>query len=289
MNLLIVTGMSGAGKSEVVDCLEDLGYYCVDNVPPVLLTKFAELSAQSHGAISDIALVVDSRSRAMFADFQNGLDSLKKLGYTYKTLLLDCSDAVLIHRFKETRRLHPLLSEKVESLDLAIKEERNLLQFVREAADYVVDTSEVTRSQLKTIVVQLFSSEAHGNMAITCSSFGFKHGLPPDSDLVFDVRCLPNPFYIPELRDKTGLHPEVRDYVLSSKQAQGLIPRLFDLLDYLIPQYIQEGKSRLVISFGCTGGKHRSVVFAEILAEHLRSQKLAPATFHRHINLANKV
>lgn len=287
MNLLIVTGMSGAGKSEAVDALEDLGYYCVDNVPPGLLTKFAELSSQSNGAIPDIALVVDARSRDMFADYREGLESLKTMGYAYKTLLLDCSDEVLMHRYKETRRMHPLLSGKIVSLDAAIQEERRLLGFAREAADYIVDTSSVARAQLKGIITQLFAKENSDNMAISCVSFGFKHGLPPDSDLVFDVRCLPNPFYVDELREKTGLDEEVREYVLSSKQAKELVPKLFELIDYLVPLYIQEGKSRLVISVGCTGGKHRSVVFAELIAAHLREQGISPGCYHRHMTLAN--
>lgn len=287
MNLLIVTGMSGAGKSEAVDALEDLGYYCVDNVPPGLLTKFAELSGQSNGAIMSIALVVDVRSRDMFADYREGLAELRKLDYKYKTLFLDCADEILMRRYKETRRVHPLLSGKIASLDTAIREERTLLNFARESADYIVDTSEVTRSQLKSMIVQLFSHESGETIAISCVSFGFKHGLPPDSDLVFDVRCLPNPFYIPELRDKTGLDKEVRDFVLNTKQSQDLIPRLFELIDYLVPLYIQEGKSRLVISFGCTGGKHRSVVFAELLAGHLQKQKISSSCYHKHMLLSN--
>lgn len=287
MSLLIVTGMSGAGKSQAVEALEDLGYYCVDNVPPSLLTKFAELSSQSRGGITHIALVVDARSRDMFVDYRDSLDELTRLGYAYKTLFLDCSDGILIRRYKETRRMHPLLSSKNTSLDDAIRDERELLMFARETADYLVDTSEVTRTQLKTIMVQLFSQGRGDGLAINCASFGFKHGLPPDSDLVFDVRCLPNPFYVPELRDKTGLDAKVRDYVLGSKQAQELADRLFELIDYLIPLYIQEGKSRLVISFGCTGGKHRSVVFAELTAAHLRKQGLTPSCLHRHIELAN--
>lgn len=287
MELLIVTGMSGAGKSEVVDSLEDLGYYCVDNVPPRLLARFAELSGQSDLGITSIALVVDVRSRDMFADYREGLAELKKLGYKYKTLFLDCSDEVLMRRYKQTRRKHPLLSGTITSTDAAIREERILVSFAREAADYMVNTSEASRTQLKSIIAELFSDKNLDSMAISCISFGFKHGLPPDSDLVFDVRCLPNPFYIPELRERTGLDEEVRSYVLDSEQAKELIPRLFSLLDYLIPLYIQEGKSRLVIAFGCTGGKHRSVVFSELLAEHLREQGFSPACYHRHIDLAN--
>lgn len=286
MDLLIVTGMSGAGKSEVVDSLEDLGYYCVDNVPPKLIARFAELSGQSDG-VSSIALVVDVRSRAMFADYRTSLDELKLLGYEYKTLFLDCSDEVLMHRYKETRRKHPLLSSTITSTDAAISEERVLVRFAREAADYMVDTSEVSRTQLKGIISDLFSDKNRDSMAISCTSFGFKHGLPPDSDLVFDVRCLPNPFYIPELRDLTGLDEAVRSYVMDSQQAEELVPRLFSLLDYLIPLYIKEGKSRLVIAFGCTGGKHRSVAFAELLAAHLREQGFSPDCYHRHMELAN--
>lgn len=287
MKLLIVTGMSGAGKSKVVDFLEDLGYYCVDNVPPKLLARFAELSGQSNGKITSIALVVDVRSRDMFSDYHEELDNLKNLGYDCKTLFLDCSDEVLMRRYKETRRRHPLLSETITSTDEAIKEERALVKFARESADYLVTTSDANIAQLKDIITELFSDKNRDSMAISCISFGFKHGLPPDSDLVFDVRCLPNPFYVPELREQTGLDKDVRDYVLGFVQAGELIPRLFSLIDYLVPLYIKEGKSRVVIAFGCTGGKHRSVVFAELMAEHLRGLGFSPACYHRHMNLAN--
>ena len=286
-NILIITGISGAGKTHVADALEDLGYYCVDNVPPALVQNFAELSKQSRGEFSKIAIVVDVRSREMFSDYKSCLDELKAQGYKLKTLFLDCSDSVLIRRYKQTRRVHPLISGEISSIEDAIKEERAMLAFAKSAAEYAVDTSEVSGAQLKSIVAQLFSSDGGHTMAVSCVSFGFKHGLPPDADLLFDVRCLPNPFYVPELRDKTGLDDEVRGYVLSSGQAQGLQPKLFDLIDYLIPLYIQEGKSHLVIVVGCTGGKHRSVVFAELVAAHLNEKGIRAVTHHRHITLAN--
>ena len=287
INILIVTGMSGAGKTCVVDALEDLGYYCVDNVPPALVQNFAELSTQSRGEFSKIAIVVDVRSREMFPDFKGCLDELKVQGYKFKMLFLDCSDSVLIRRYKETRRAHPLVSGEISSIEGAIKEERGILAFAKSAADYVVDTSEVSSPQLKSLIAQLFESDGGHTMAVSCVSFGFKHGLPPDADLLFDVRCLPNPFYIPDLRDKTGLDDEVREYVLSSVHAKGLLPKLFDLIDYLIPLYVQEGKSHLVIVVGCTGGKHRSVVFAELIAAHLREQSIRAEAHHRHRTLAN--
>ncbi|MCL2033504.1 MAG: RNase adapter RapZ [Oscillospiraceae bacterium] len=286
-NILIVTGMSGAGKTHVADALEDLGYYCVDNVPPALVQNFAELSKQSRGEFSKIAIVVDVRSREMFSDFKSCLDELKAQGYKLKILFLDCAGHVLICRYKQTRRTHPLISGEISSIEDAIKEERAMLAFAKSAADYDVDTSEASDAQLKSIVAQLFSNNGENTMTVSCVSFGFKHGLPPDADLLFDVRCLPNPFYVPELRDKTGLDEEVREYVLSSPQAAGLLPRLFGLIDYLVPLYVQEGKSHLVIVVGCTGGKHRSVVFAELIASHLSGQGIRAVTRHRHITLAN--
>lgn len=283
MNILIITGLSGAGKSQAVDALEDLGYYCVDNVPPSLLLRFAQLSEKTAGGLENIALVVDVRSREMFQSFHEDLDLLSEAGYAYKLLFLDCSDDILLHRYKETRRRHPLQSETLVRLENAIAEERELLDFARENADYLVDSSEFTAAELKSRLKQLFARDNNGDMIISCASFGFKHGLPQDSDLVFDVRCLPNPYYVPELRHKTGLDREVCNFVLGFPQSQGLITRLLDFVDYLIPLYRQEGKSQLVISIGCTGGRHRSVVFAELLAVHLRENNRNVICNHRQI------
>lgn len=288
MDFVIVTGMSGAGKSQAVDALEDLGYYCVDNVPPVLLSKFAELPQQSGGKISRIALVVDVRSRDMFAEYKACLAELKAGGYQFKTLFLDCDNSILLKRYKETRRKHPLMNDMVTTMSMAIREERELLEAPKHSADFIVDTSLISASQLKNRVRELFSDGVSQSMVVSCMSFGFKHGLPVDADLVFDVRCLPNPYYVEGLREKTGLDAEVRSYVLGFEQAAGLIPRLFDLMDYLIPLYVQEGKSQLVVAVGCTGGKHRSVVFAELLAQHLSGKGSAVTVSHRDVWLANK-
>lgn len=288
MDFVIVTGMSGAGKSQAIDALEDLGFYCVDNVPPRLLLKFAELPQQSAGKISRIALVVDVRSRDMFTDYRACLGELWAANYRFKTLFLDCNDHTIIKRYKETRRKHPLMDEITTTMEAAIRDERELLESAKAGADFTIDTSLISAAQLKSRVRELFMNGVSQSMVVTCMSFGFKHGLPVDSDLVFDVRCLPNPYYIEDLRDKTGQDAAVREYVLSFEQATGLIPKLLDLLDYLIPLYIQEGKSQLVIAIGCTGGKHRSVVFAELLAKHLSGKGNAVNISHRDIKLANK-
>lgn len=287
VNILIVTGMSGAGKTHVINALEDLGYYCADNVPPALVTNFADLARQSRGEFSRMAVVVDVRSREMFHSFKSCLNGLKAREYQFKTLFLDCADSVLIRRYKETRRTHPLISGDISSMQDAIQEERGILSFAKSAADYVMDTSDVSGQQLKSMISQMFAGEKNDGIKVSCVSFGFKHGLPPDSDLVFDVRCLPNPFYIPHLRDKTGLEAEVREYVLGSPQAQVLLGKLLDLLDYLVPLYVHEGKSHLVLAVGCTGGKHRSVVFAEEISKHLQGQGVHSGTHHRHRTLAN--
>jgi UPF0042 nucleotide-binding protein len=283
VELIIVTGMSGAGKSQAVDALEDMGFYCVDNVPPSLLSKFAELPAESHGSISRIALVVDARSQGMFSDLAAKLEELRSERNLLKILFLDCDDKVLQTRYKETRRRHPLVTEEAPSLREAVARERGLVEPIRQTADYVIETSMLSTGQLKSRVRELFADARNHTMMITCMSFGFKYGLPVDSDLVFDVRCLPNPFYVDELKHRVGTEKPVRDYVLAFDAAKGLSAKILELLDYLIPLYIQEGKSQLVVSMGCTGGKHRSVVFAELLAEHLRQQGVAAGTSHRDI------
>lgn len=288
MEIVIVTGMSGAGKSQAVESLEDVGFYCVDNVPPRLLLKFAELPLYSHGSLSRIALVVDVRSRDMFAEYRSCLAELSEKGYTYKTLFLDCDDRTLLRRYKETRRKHPLTDENLPDTERAIRDERVLLNFARQNADYVIDTSMTSASQLKSRIKEIFSSGVNSSMTVSCRSFGFKHGTPVDADLMFDVRCMPNPFYIDELREYTGLDAPVRDYVMSFKEAQELVPKLFDLIDYLIPLYCAEGKSQLVIAVGCTGGKHRSVVFTELLAAHLKEKGSRVFINHRDKDRANK-
>lgn len=280
MELLIVTGMSGAGKSQAVQALEDIGFYCVDNVPPSLLASFADLS---RGQLEHIALVVDVRSHSMFADLEQRISELRAADYRVRILFLDCADHVLAQRYKETRRRHPLAQGNDRTTMEAIAEERIMLEGIRNQADYLIDTTMLAAARLRERVRELFGTETGHAMSISCTSFGFKNGLPRDSDLVFDVRCLENPYYVPELRERTGLEEPVREYVLKFPAAKQLLDKLKDLFDFLLPLYIKEGKSQLVISFGCTGGKHRSVVFAEEIAKHLRAHDVPVTVSHRDI------
>jgi len=285
VDLVIVTGMSGAGKTQVINALEDVGYYCVDNVPPRLVTKFVELPSQSDGKINRIALVVDVRSLDMFNEYFACMNELREAKCAFKTLFMDCDDRVLVTRYKETRRRHPLISEKVATVEKAIALEREMLGAARAQADFVIDTSLSSAVQVKGRIRDLFSTDPFGSMRVLCTSFGFKYGLPPDADLVFDVRCLPNPFYEEDLRAKTGLDVPVREFVMKHPQAAGLVPKLLDLIDYLLPLYTREGKSQLVVAVGCTGGKHRSVVFTQILSDHLAGKGVPVSVNHRDMGV----
>lgn len=283
MDFIIITGLSGAGKSRAIDALEDIGFYCVDNMPPSLIPKFADLCYQSGGKVNRVAIVTDIRGGDFFEDFFQELDYMKSKGVKYKILFLDANDTVLIHRYKETRRRHPLTDMFNGSVELAIKAERKILMPARERADYVVDTSLLTAQQLKQKIMGIFSTGSTEGLLIDCMSFGFKYGIPAEADLVFDVRCLPNPFYIDELKMKTGLDKEVRDYVMQSEKSVELLAKLTDLVDFLLPMYRDEGKSHLVIAVGCTGGKHRSVTFAENIYKHLSGLGLRTTVNHRDI------
>ncbi len=261
MKFVIITGMSGAGKSQAVDCFEDMGYYCIDNMPAELFSKFAEICYQSDSKINKVAFVIDSRSSEFFSDVFKGLDALEKYGESYEILFLDADDKTLVKRYKETRRTHPL-SGSGRVLE-GIEKERALLGEVKQQAKYVVDTSNMLPKDLKEYIANLFSDTGEEKpITINVVSFGFKYGVPLDADLVFDVRFLPNPYYIPELKNKTGLDKEVQDYVKKFTQTKEFIKRLDDMLSFLIPYYIEEGKSQLVIAIGCTGGKHRSVTLS---------------------------
>lgn len=279
---MVVTGLSGAGKSRAVAALEDIGFYCVDNLPPKLLPKFAELCLQSGEELSKVAIVADVRGRQMFKDLFSSLEELKKLGVNYSVVFLDCDNQVLQRRYKETRRQHPLSSKSV-SVPQAIEQERVLLGPLRAQTDYLIDTTHLSAAQLKERISDLFLGDVSQAMVVQCLSFGFKYGYPAEADLMFDVRCLPNPFYVPELKLKTGLDEEVRDYVRENDQTRGLETRLYALVDYLLPLYCQEGKSQLVIAVGCTGGKHRSVALAEALAKHIATQGVRVLVNHRDI------
>lgn len=283
MDFVIVTGLSGAGKSRAVDALEDIGFYCVDNIPPKLIAKIADFCIQSKGQIDKVAVVVDARGGALFHDLFDGLDELKKHEVAFEVLFLECSDEILVRRYKETRRRHPLLETVKGEIEQAILVERELLKPIRAMATYTIDTSHISASQLKEQIMHIFLGNERGGLLVNSMSFGFKYGIPLEADLVFDVRCLPNPFYIDELRQKTGLDGEVRDYVMEFSQSGELMEKLLDLIDFLIPQYIKEGKSQLVVAIGCTGGKHRSVTFAELIARHLIEKGTRVNINHRDI------
>ena len=283
MKFLIVTGMSGSGKSGAVNVLEDIGYYCIDNIPPQLIPKFAEICI-NNGQMQKVAIVTDIRGGELFFELDEGLNYLKSNNLDTSILFLDASDEVLIKRYKETRRRHPLDEQSHGSLQKAINTEREVLASVREHADYYIDTSDLSMGQLKETVYSLFLDNPNESMVVKVMSFGFKYGISREADLVFDVRCLPNPFYISELKQHTGLESCVRDYVLSFDQSKELEKKLKDMLDFLIPLYIHEGKSQLVIAFGCTGGKHRSVTFAETIYKHLVDKNMRCRISHRDIN-----
>lgn len=284
MQFVVVTGMSGSGKSSAVDVLEDMGYYCVDNMPPELIPKFANICSKSDGKITKVAFVTDVRGGDFFLQLTDTINELRSNHYNVKVLFLDATDEVILRRYKETRRKHPLDEVCSGNIRRAVNSEREMLSAIKEYADYYVDTSFTTTSQFKQRMYDIFLEEDDDSMKIDVVSFGFKYGNYTEADLVFDVRCLPNPFYIPELKNKTGLQSEVSGYVLKFEEAQILLNKLKDLIDFLVPLYKKEGKSQLVIAFGCTGGKHRSVTFAEAISNHLASENLKIRVTHRDID-----
>lgn len=271
MRFVIVTGMSGGGKSTALRMLEDVGFYCVDNLPVPLIEKFVELIAMPNSEVGKVALGLDVRADQPFEDAQKVLEKLKENGYSFEILFMEASDQVLLKRYKETRRMHPLSPDgRVED---GILKERKILQDIRSKADYVIDTSKLFTRELKEEIDRIFvKNEEYNSLMITILSFGFKHGIPADADLVFDVRFLPNPFYIDELKYKTGNDKEVQDYVMSFPEAETFIDKLCDMLSFLIPNYVKEGKYQLVIGIGCTGGKHRSVTLANRLYSRLKNK-----------------
>lgn len=283
MKFLIITGLSGAGKSQAINALEDIGFFCIDNVPPEMLVKFAELSLHVDNS-KRFAVVTDVRSYNNRFKILEAIDEVRAAGIEPKLLFLECDEQTLVRRYKETRRRHPLMVNDQVSLEEAVETERNILSDVRNEADYIIDTSLISSGQLKDRVKEMFLEGDAGAMGIRIMSFGFKYGLPLDADLVLDVRCLPNPFYVAELKAKTGLSPEVRNYVFSFPEARQLKDKLFSLLEFLIPMYIKEGKSQLVVAFGCTGGKHRSVSFAHTLTEYLACNYPSVFEFHRDVD-----
>ena len=280
VDLLIVTGLSGAGKTQAIHALEDIDYFCIDNIPSEMLGQFMQLCEKS-APKSKIAVGVDIRCVSHFGGFDTAKQQLKDMGYNVKTLYLDAADDVLLRRFKENRRKHPLLDEQVTVLQSAIALEREMLSPAMENAEYIIDTSALSTAQFRERIVALFSSDKPSVMSVSVMSFGFKHGIPADADLVFDVRCLPNPHYIKELRPLTGCDERVSGYVFSFDEAVKLLQHIDSLIDYSLPLYEREGKSSLVIAFGCTGGKHRSVSFAERVGKRLKENNAGVTIFHR--------
>ena len=268
MKFVIVTGMSGAGKSTALKMLEDMGYFCVDNLPIALLPKFAELAHAPGSDISQVAVGVDIRNGRSLDEMSSVLEHLKASGVAYQILYLEASDEVLVKRYKETRRTHPLAKQgRVED---GIRQEREKLLYLKDNATYILDTSQLLTRELKKALEQIFAGEKNfKNLMITVLSFGFKYGIPSDCDLVFDVRFLPNPYYVEGLKYKTGNDQEVQDFVMGYELSHTFLDKLVDMLEFLIPNYILEGKNQLVIGIGCTGGKHRSVTLANKLFEAL--------------------
>ena len=284
MELLIVTGMSGSGKSAVTDALEDLGYFCADNMPPALIPTIAQFISTSNDSNQKVATVTDIRvGEKSLRDFYTAFETLKSMNYSYKILYVDAADDVIIRRYKETRRKHPLFEICDGSLSASVEKEREILRNIRAMADYTIDTSKTTVSECKQRVVELFLDNPGHSMKICCMSFGFKYGIPGDADLVFDVRCLPNPFYIPALKYRTGLENDVSDFVMKFDQSKMVLKKLNDLIEYMVPLYREEGKSQLVIAIGCTGGRHRSVCFAEQIKDTLATKGNSVSVKHRDI------
>lgn len=288
MRFVIVTGMSGAGKTVALKLLEDAGYYCADNIPVSLVEKFAQLTLESQSGAGKVALGVDVRSGKELPQLKAIFDAWDIGGFSYEILFLDASEEVLVKRFKETRRVHPLSGES--RIHTGIIREREALEFLRERADCILDTSQLLTRELKQKLEEIYlNQKAYNNLYITVLSFGFKYGIPADADLIFDVRFLPNPYYIEELKEKTGNTQEVREFVMKSGIGAQFLEKLLDLLKFLIPHYVVEGKNQLVIGIGCTGGKHRSVTIANSLFEYLtKREDVGVKVYHRDIDNDSK-
>lgn len=272
MRFVIVSGMSGAGKSTALNMLEDMGFFCVDNLPVALLPSFGQIAFDRKVEVNQVAVTVDIRNGDQLQGLTNQLEVLYERGIKYEILFLDADEKTLVKRYKETRRTHPLARE--DRIETGIQRERTMVSFIREKADYIIDTTSLLTRELKQELEKIYVNEEHySNFIVTILSFGFKYGIPADADLVFDVRFLPNPYYDPELRPLTGNDPAIQQYVTRSGDARIFLDKLEDMLGFLIPHYIDEGKSQLVIAIGCTGGKHRSVTIANALYEKLKGKE----------------
>ena len=283
MEFVIITGLSGAGKSKAAAILEDMGFFCVDNLPAALIPKFAELGMAGTGEYDRVALVSDIRGGMKFDGLFASLEALRAMQCTYRILFMEAGDEAIIKRYKETRRSHPL-QEECSSLAEAIALERRMLSPLRERAEYILDTTNLSTAKLRGELLRLFGRGGGGDgMEVRVTSFGFKHGLPMEADLVFDVRFLPNPYYVPELRPQTGLEAGVRDYVFQNQQSFEFLDRLEAFVGYLLPRYQEEGKTSLVVAVGCTGGHHRSVAVAHALAGKIRALGYPVQESHRDL------
>ena len=280
MRFVVVTGMSGSGKLTAIHFMEDLGYYCVDNLPVRLIDPFMQLVSAPGSDIDKVVLGLDVRADKSFDNVEQVLAALKRKGYKYEILFMDASDEVLIKRYKETRRAHPVCpTSRVEN---GIAQERKILEQIKADADYVIDTSGLLTRTLKEELIRIFiKNEEYNSLMISIMSFGFKNGIPADADLVFDVRFLPNPFYVDSLKRLTGNDKPVRDYVMSFPEAGTFMEKLVDMISFLIPGYVKEGKNQLVIGIGCTGGQHRSVTIANALADRLKGGDYGINLYHR--------
>lgn len=273
MRFVIVTGMSGGGKSTALKLLEDAGFYCVDNLPVPLIEKFIELIETPNAEIQKVALGLDVRTDQNFEATYKSLKQLREKGYLFEILFMDSNDSTLIKRYKETRRKHPLALGDGERLEDGIRKEREVLRKIKEQADYILDSSKLLTRELKAELDRIFlANEEFNSLMVSVMSFGFKHGIPQDADLVFDVRFLPNPFYIEELKHLTGNDKPVQDYVMQSPEAEGFLQKLLEMLEFLLPGYVNEGKHQLVIAIGCTGGQHRSVTLANELYHRMKNK-----------------
>lgn len=282
MEFTIVTGLSGSGKTQVIKFLEDKGFFCIDNMPPILIPHVAEVFVSANGKYDKIAFVIDIRVGELINELLDNINWLKDSGYKCKLLFLNADDETLVKRYKETRRVHPLSSKK--GLLESIRNERKMLEKLYSEADFVIDSSNLSLNELWDELKNIYNDdEIDNNMEVNIEAFGFKYGIPLDSDMVFDVRCFPNPFYIDELKNKTGLDKKVRDYVMSFEEPKIFMDKLKDMILFLVPAYVEEGRKSLTISIGCTGGKHRSVTMAYLLGEVLKKEGFAVNMIYRDL------